>query len=273
MAAVAPSAVEYVVAVPSFQRPQTLARKTLRLLDRAGLLGVTTVFVEPGEREAYAEVAVRWGVALGAGAPGMDGQLNAIRAAYPQGQPILQLDDDVDQLVVRRSSRAVAPLEDVAGFVGRAFDVMRRARCSLWGVSPTANPFYMRNAVRVGLYFCDGTVHGFLNDRSPDFATTVPVKTDYERCLLAYARDGAVCRFDGVAFESRIYREPGGLQASGTRSRAAEEAAVASLRRRWPALVRVNARRSRGAHLEIQLVPRPPRWQAAEASHGVGTWA
>jgi hypothetical protein len=256
------------VAVPSFRRPETLARKTLRLLDRAGLLGVTTVFVEASERDAYAEVASRWGVALGVGAPGMDGQMNAIRAAYPQGQPILQIDDDVDQLVVRRSPRVVVPLDDVAGFVGRAFDAMRNRRCSLWGLSPTANPFYMSNAIKVGLYFCDGTVHGFLNDRSPEFATTVPVKTDYERCLLAYARDGAVCRFDGVAFESRIYREPGGLQASGTRSLAAERAAVASLRRRWPDLVDVNAKRSRGEHLEIRLKTRRPRWLLAGAADG-----
>lgn len=242
----------YSIAVASHRRASTLASKTLALLGRYGLLDRVTVFVLPFERSSYETIG---GVRIADGGVGMDGQMNAIRAHYPDGHRVVQIDDDVREVVRWVDSKKVEPVPDIGAFFEGAFAMADRSGVRMWGLSPSANPFYMGATTRAGLYFCDGTCHGFANDRSDYFATTVPVKTDYERTLLAWSRDGAVVRFDRYAVQSSIYKEPGGLQSSGTRSAEAEERAVASLESRWPGLVARNPARKSG-HLEIKLKPR-----------------
>jgi hypothetical protein len=81
---------------------------------------------------------------------------------------------------------------------------------------------------------------------------TAPAKEDYERTLMHFQHAGAVARLDDHVAVTRPMRTyPGGNQAAYTDRRAAERAAVAMLRHRWPALV--HQKPDRDGYPEIAL--------------------
>jgi hypothetical protein len=107
----------------------------------------------------------------------------------------------------------------------------------------------MKSRITYDLRFIHGAFWGAINDKS--LPATIDMKEDYERSVLYCLAHGGVVRFDGLSGVTKVYSGKGGLQAFRTREK--EEAAVASLLRRYPKLVRRKIK-SKSAWPEISLL-------------------
>ena len=244
-----PSPADYHVAIPSRSRVECLADKTLPLLAARNIDPErVTVFVAPAELDAYR--AALPDVRIAAGGTDLPGQRNAIATAYPEGEYVVSIDDDVTDVVQFVGGKKLEPLPNLHSFFKEAFDTCARLNLGLWGVYPVANAFYMKHAVTTDLRFIIGTLHGFVSRHDDAGRVSLPCKADYELSIKRFLAEGGVVRFSYVSMKSRTYKEPGGLQ--GIRTPAMADHAARALIDRYPQFVRLNPRRKSG-HTEILI--------------------
>jgi hypothetical protein len=178
------------------------------------------------------------------GVPEIAAQRNFIFRYFPSGSRVMSVDDDVTT-ILRLRDGVLEPVKDLGALADEAFDLLRDRGLSLFGISPTCNPFFMRKRVAEGLYFCIGHMFGFIGDGTTQL--TVSEKEDYELTLVKYVADGAVLRFDGIACKTRMFAGMGGLQGlSKERRRERHAAAVAELCARFPSLATGTVRKRTG---------------------------
>jgi hypothetical protein len=211
-----------------------------------------TVFVRDFELGRYQEA---FGLA-GAEAPfvivaepGIRHARNVVTRHYPHGTRVVAIDDDIQKIFYLNGENKLEEVHNLAEFLADAWDM---AGCRLWGVNPTGNPFYMRHKTRHGLVFAIGNMHGYTVDHTmPELQCEV--KEDYERTLLYWLADGAVCRFDWVTNNNRYAKLEGGC-GKGPERDAGNRLAAAQLVERFPGLVSYK----KGSDTEVKLLT--PKW-------------
>jgi hypothetical protein len=221
-----PPSANYQVAIPSFRRP-LLASQTVANLVACGVPpDVITLFLsDPTEGDEY-RALIPHPTNIVVGRPGICANRNRINHHYRPGTRVVSIDDDTTTVPALAGKR-LAPFTALHDFFTQAWDI---AGCRLWGVNPTANPFYMNATpiVKHGLYFACGGLHGAVTDPTlPDL--TLPVKEDYERTIHYYEADGVVARFDWLTVNTA--RAAGGV---GVEREERNRAAADELVHRWP---------------------------------------
>jgi hypothetical protein len=239
----------YQVAIPSYQRADRLATSALSLLLGRGVPPEKiTVFLHDNDPQIaqYERLARERGLArpVVTAARGITAQRTAIMTSYPEGTPLLSVDDDVTDIRQALDAKTLAPVRDLDALITQMFDETAQRGLNVWGLAPVPNAYFMKPAViSEGLKFLIFTVWGcFVRHDHPVHQFTVPYKDEHELSLRAWWYDGATVRHDGVAATANYYTAPGGCQAAG-RDHAQVEASVQSLLAQWPGLVRRNLRR------------------------------
>ncbi len=239
----------YEIAIPSYQRAETLARCTLALLAKVapGAEAYTTIFVaDAAERDRYAEVLGSvWAQRIVVAEPGMRAVRNFIQDYYADGTMLVCLDDDIRKLDCWVNSKTLRPLEVLDDVVMRGFAAAVEAGARLWGIYPVPNPYFMRAGESVGLYYIEGAFWGCINHRAQGpLRVTLDDKEDFERTLQCFAADDAVVRLNDVTMTTRYYTEPGGMQVERTPERVTSSAKA--LVARFPTLCALNTSKKSG---------------------------
>lgn len=212
---------DWLVAIPSYKRVQRLTDSTLDTLARGGVSAhKITVFVANEEERADYQAALprdRYG-SIVVGEVGMNKVRNCIVRHYQHGQPLVQLDDDVrDIMALDATGKKLEAIRDLPKMFDRAFAISHYAGARLWGLYPVCNAFYMKPGFTTDLRQITGVVWGGINDHKlPEMACWS--KSDIERTLQYYVVDGTVLRFNNLSAKQRPWTEPGGCQAPGIRS-------------------------------------------------------
>lgn len=236
---------DYVVAIPSHARPETLAAKTLPLLLGRGVPGDRVeIWVDQAEWPVYEEtLGAKFdgsGVQLRVGAATLAGNRAALQAAH-DGEWVVEVDDDLSDVIERVDAKRRRPVDDLAGFFSNACEFADEQGVVLWGIYPVANPYFMKERVRLDLSYIVGCLFGLRANR--EIVPTMDDKEDFERSIQAFEMSGAVARFEWVAPITNYYGEPGGMQTTRTRERV--EAGARSICDRWPALARYKVSKGR----------------------------
>jgi len=244
------------IAIPSYKRSSTLLKKTLLLLSQNRVpQEIVTVFVaNEHEKSAYEEALASggWGNAkIAIGEVGMGAIRRFIARYYPEGDHVLNIDDDVTRLLVRVDDKKVSdtPLSDV---VSSGFRLLAKSGLRLWGVYPNKNPYFMKPTVSTDLKYINGTLWGNISNRDDRLLVTLDDKEDFERSIRYYAIDGGVVRLNYIATETKYYTEPGGMQESRTERGITESAH--KLVRMFPQFCSIN--NARKGHTEVKLADR-----------------
>jgi hypothetical protein len=251
---------DYVVVIPSYQRAEQLAKRTLSLLLNGKVDPERVkVFLHDNDPtlEEYADLAERTGISLVVtSARGITAQRTGIAAYFPEGTPVVSMDDDVTALMAARDSKTLVPVEDLDELFLQMFGETAERGLWVWGFAPVPNAFFLKpDKISEGLKFLIFTCYGFFSRPGhPVHSHTVPYKDENELSLRAWWYDGAAVRHDGVAAKANFYTLAGGCQAAG-RNHDQIEASVKSLLDQWPDLVRVNKAR-KSEHTEIVLARR-----------------
>lgn len=204
----------YQVAIPSYRRAEGV-QKTLGTLDRLAVdRDRVTVWVADGaEAEQYRAALPGWRVDVSA--PGLVASRRAYSAAYPPRTPLLNFDDDVEDILALTDGKLAPWNGSIHALASIGFGTCRALGLGLWGVSAAANAFYLDDSLSVGLRYICGILHG-TRAGDPDVTTLDrPANSsgeDFETTLRSFRRYNGVARINWLTVKTR-YFAPGGMQA------------------------------------------------------------
>lgn len=246
---------EWRVAIPSWNRPDALAAKTLAYLGATDLDPERIDVHVRGEAQAqlyrstlnpdtYGRLVVY------EAPPGVRGARNHVARHYPEGFGLVSMDDDVEGVYERLSETELVKLTRLTSFIDLAFAETARTGYGLWGVYPIANPYFMKDRVRTSLCPIVGPFFGHVVTGHECELATIDDKDDYQRTIEFYKRDGGVVRMERYAVDTKYYTGQGGLQ--DYRTEASVEAVARHLADTYPEFCTYFTSKSRGAP-EVRL--------------------
>lgn len=247
---------EYIVAIPSYKRANTLKEKSLATLQHYGIPSSKIyIFVANEEEEKEYRNTLEKGsyhkiiVAI----KGVREVHNFITDYFPKGKKLVCLDDDIKGFIEFDESkpRHEKPLSSLEKVIQRGFAECEKVGARLWGIYPSPNGFFMKDSVSTDLKFIVGCFYGIINPGLKDLNLPIGEKDDYYRTLRMYELDGAVVRLNFVAPKTAYYKEPGGLQSNPDRKQRQEDS-VKFLLKKYPDWVKLNPTRKSG-FAEIRL--------------------
>ncbi len=220
---------DYTIAIPTYKRLNVFRRKTYRLLKRYNLCERCVLFLQcPEDVVAYTEAfpELKYVVAPS----GFLNCINFIAQHFPVGHPVVQMHDDVSQIYDLVSGRCVQTEDAHAVFV-RVFQLMQKSGCNLGGLYPIRNAMYMsqQKEYTTDLRFIHEPITMLYNQR---ILLDDSNKTDYQRCVEYYLRDGGVLRYNHSAFTT-VYNPVNAVGGIGHRSAEEEQKSALAFKQRY----------------------------------------
>jgi hypothetical protein len=230
-----------VVAIPSYNRVETLEKKTLNVLHKYKIAASRIyIFVANEEEKKRYETLPKelYGHIIVA-EKGLMNARNFITEYFPENKPILQMDDDIEGLYELADNKLV-PLESLANLINKGFELCKTNNMNLWGIAPVHNSFYLKPNISTNAKFIIGHFWGVINKKCVEI--TMDFKEDYERSLKFIEKDGGVIRFNYVAAKTRLGAK-GGLDKTAKERLEINKINSDKLVAEFPNLVRLNPRR------------------------------
>ena len=225
---------DYIIAIPSYKREETLKNKTLRVLQEQGI-SKKKIFIFVGNKEEYEKyknTLPKYYNKIIIGEVGMGAIRNFITDYFPKGQKIFNMDDDINgfvELTKEKNKNTKSKFQskkfkgnDLDNFIRKGFDECKKNNLSLFGIYPASNPFFMKKRITYDLRYIIGSCWGCINNKN--VKVSMDDKEDFERTLKYYKQDGGVIRFENVTVISGYYTEKGGMQETRTKDRVLKSA-------------------------------------------------
>ena len=245
---------DWIIAIPSYNRVDTLREKTLKVLQEQKIpKSKIYVFVANKEQKDLYDVLADSVGHIIIGVKGLAEVRNFIFNYFPKGKRIVEMDDDIRGFVEydAKAKRHERPLKSLETIIERGFEECKKADARLWGVYSVPNGFFMKPTVSTDLKFIIGSFWECINPGQDIQLSMGSEKEDYQRTIQFWEADQVVVRLNFVAPKTAYYKEPGGMQ-EGDRL-AKQNKTVKSMLKRWPQYIKRNPRRKSG-YPEIKFV-------------------
>lgn len=213
--------IDYKIAIPSYKRPETIKKKTLRVLEGHNIPSERiTVFVANSEEfdiyskslenTPYNNIVV--------GVPTIGAQRNFIERWYPEGTKLMMFDDDIEEVQRKISEQKLGPIDDLyEEIIKRGFEECETLGSKTFGIYAASNAYFMKDRVYTKLCYIIASMFGVIVEHHDDLARVTNHGEDYEYSIRQYIRNGVLCRFDNYTVKSNYYKEDGGLQTIRTK--------------------------------------------------------
>jgi hypothetical protein len=204
--------IEYIFAIPTYQRYTELNTKTLSLLKRYSISSKKIyIFVADEEeqkkyeeqtpREDYNEIVV--------GALGITNQRNFITSYFSNDKYIISIDDDIEKILYLETELSAErkDINNLEELIKTNYDLMKENNCDTWGIYPVNNAFFMKNQKQYtyDFRFIIGCFYGFINNKKYVLSTDCKVKEDYERSVLSYMNCGNIMRCNHISLKTKFF--------------------------------------------------------------------
>ena len=205
--------VNYVVAIPTYKRAEEVGQKTLKTLKEGGVpksriyLFVANkteavIYEQAVDPQLYNEIVV--------GKLGLINQRKFINKWFKEGQYIVSLDDDVEELqYMNHKIGKLAKFKHVAKLFEDAYYLLKKEGLYLWGIYPARNYFYMNQNITTDLRFIVGVLFGYINRDTKKLDLKMDAKEDYDRTIKYYKLDGGVIRINYICVKTKFNSEGG----------------------------------------------------------------
>ena len=229
---------DYQIAIPTYKRLNVFRRKTYRLLKRYNLCERVVLFLQcPEDVKEYTEAFPE--LKYVEAPSGFLNCINFITQHFPVGQPVVQMHDDVRQIYdLVSAGTATNPdyvkcviTEDAHSTFVRVFELMQKYKCNLGGLYPTRNARHMndKEEYTTTLAFIHEPITMMYNQQ---ILLDDANKTDYQRCVEYYLRDGGVLRYNHSAFTT-VYNPVNADGGIGHRSAEEEQKSALAFKQRY----------------------------------------
>ena len=236
--------VNYVVAIPTYNRYDVLADKTLNTLIE-GNVNKNKIFLFVANKEQYKlyEDAIPKNMynQIIIGKKGITNQRKFIAKYFPEGQYVISMDDDVEEFEILKGEKLVK-LQDINDFFIQAYNLLKKNNLFIWGIYPVRNAFFMYKNITTDLRFIIGVTFGFIVRHNKLLQPSVKAETkeDYEQTILYFKMDGGVLRFNNITTKTK-FNAPGGL---GTDRYERNKTAAEYLEKTYPDIVTIFNRKN-----------------------------
>lgn len=211
----------YEIAIPSYKRPETIKKKTLKVLESYNIdpKRITIFVANEEELEAYTKsLAGTPYQKLVVGVPTIGAQRNFIERYYPEGTRLMMFDDDVEEVQKKISEQKLGRIEDLEKeVILRGFEECEKVGAKTFGIYAASNAYFMKERVYTKLCYVIASMFGVIVEHSDDLVRVTNHGEDYEYSIRQYIRNGSVVRFDNYTVKSNYYKEDGGLQTIRTK--------------------------------------------------------
>lgn len=248
--------VNYVIAIPTYNRVEEVTNKSLNTLREAGIpknrihLFVANqqqykLYEEQVPKNLYGKIII--------GKKGITNQRIFIASYFPEGQYVISMDDDVEQFEILKGEKLVK-LTNINEFFNDAYKLMKKEKLYIWGIYPVRNPFFMYKETTMDLRFIIGVTFGFIVRHDKDLKMSIKAETkeDYEQTILYFLKDGGVIRFNNITVKTK-FNAPGGL---GTDRFERNKNAAEYLVKKYPDIVTRNDRKDGTPEVKLARLPR-----------------
>ena len=192
------------IAIPSYGRSNTLAKKTLATLQRYNVpKDVIHIFVIDEEYDAYFSV-FKEDYKIIKGQRGIIAQRQFIRDYFEEGDKIIFMDDDIDDFDFGGKS--------FDEFATEAYDTCKDNNAFIFGLYPVWNSFYRQKQkyMTTDLRFIIGAFYGIINRHGIEYTLqNGMLKSDVENTLMHWIKDGIVIRFNQYGIKTKMYSKGG----------------------------------------------------------------
>lgn len=204
----------YVVAIPSYDRADEIISKTLNTLHEGGVSkNKIYIFVANKQQEKLYEETVPKNLyhKIIVGKKGIANQRIFISKYFPDGQYIISMDDDVEEMQIMKNKDKLVKMHDLDKFFKDAYKELKKEKLYIWGIYPVRNPFFMKKTISDHLRFIIGVTFGYINRHDSKLYPSLKLKTkeDYEQSIMFYKKDGGVLRFNYISPKTKFNAEGG----------------------------------------------------------------
>ena len=207
---------DYVICIPSYSRPKQLKKKTLNMLNRYNISHkIIHIYTTAEQLKDYKKICGN-SYNFHVGEKGIKEQRNFIGKCWGEGQKMVSLDDDISN-IYRLHLGELIILEDLNFYILNVFEKLIENNCSLSGLYPIANPFYMKDYISYDLKFIIGNFCIYFNRKKCE-EREFTLLEDYEKSLKYYLYDKKVRRDNSVCVRANYATMKGGLQEGNVRT-------------------------------------------------------
>ena len=196
------------LAIPSYKRANLISDLTLGFLNRESY-PVSKIFIfvaSETERLEYAKTVKRHLYSqIIVGVPGLKHQRNFISDYFPEGEVIIQLDDDLQGIkFLDKNLRFLDLVLKGCAYLEKG---------GLFGIMPNDDARCFAEKTTTHLTHIVGSFFMYKNHK--DLLINTTEKEDFERCVLYFKRYGSVARYKGAGVITKYAITTGGLQEEG----------------------------------------------------------
>lgn len=245
----------YIVAIPTYNRVDEVINKTLNTLKEGGV-SKNKIYLFVANKQQYDLYEQRVPNNLYnniiIGKKGITNQRIFISQYFKEGQYVISMDDDVEELEILKGSKLVK-LKDIDKFFTNAYKLMKKEQLFIWGIYPVRNPFFMYDEITFDLRFIIGVTFGFIVRHVNKLKMSIHAETkeDYEQTILYYKMDGGVIRFNNITAKTK-FNSPGGL---GTDRFERNKKAAEYLVKKYPGIVTPRVRKDGTPEVKLTNLP------------------
>jgi len=199
--------VDYKIVIPSYNRIQQVEYRTLNFLFKHNInQSKIYIFTHPFSYDEYVEVLKPKYPNLNIidSKGGIKNSRNYINDYFNEGDKIVEIDDDIEDLINLREDK---PLENLDDFIEESFSMVGNG---IWGVSALTNKFFATIQDKFGLRSIVGTFHGY--SLKKNITLTLDVCEDYEKVIKYYISGNCILKRGWVGIKTKYWTLKGGLQ-------------------------------------------------------------
>ena len=205
---------DFIVAIPSYNRAKELNNKTLITLKEGGIKPEQiNIFVASASeelvykyilnKENYNKIIV--------GELGIRNQRIFISKYFPENTNIVSCDDDIESFQ-ELDNKILKKINNLNKLFVDTFELLKKEKLYLAGFIGHHNPYWMKEGYTRNLKFIIGVCHLYINRHDPNLypGLECQVKEDYEQSILFYLKDNGIIRYNDICFITK-YNAPGGV--------------------------------------------------------------
>jgi len=202
----------YEIAIASYNRPEQLWGKTLKLLQKHNIKKERiSIFVNDKEQydlymtHPMIETAVNK-IEI-TGVKGIGPNRTWVRNFYDNGTNLIFLDDDIEDILNKDTKTCL----DLNKLFIEGFEKCETEEATLWGIPLVDNYFFMKDNVSTNLKYI-GAVYGVvITPETKKIKVDVNQWEDYIFSIEHFLKDGKVIRFNNYGIKSKWYNPNGGI--------------------------------------------------------------